>query len=269
MNRKKIIRWIKILVLVYCIIGIAIYALQDYIMFRPVAVDKSHKYDLKLPYREVNLPYSSGVNINVIQFTTSDTAPRGVVLYFHGNRRNISWYAKNAPVFTRNGYEVWMLDYPGFGKSTGTFTEARLYEWALLLYKLARAKYKPGSIILYGRSMGSGIAAQLGAVRDCRKLILETPYYDFPSILSSRIPIYPMQRMIKFKIPTWQYLQEVTAPVTIFHGTSDCVIPYRNASRLKPFLKQGDEFITVGDGSHNDLPEFPLYQQKMDSLLQR
>jgi hypothetical protein len=113
MNRKKIIRWAKILLLVYCIIGIAIYGLQDYIMFRPVAVDKSHKYDFKIPYREVNLPYSSDVNINVVQFTTTDSVPKGVVLYFHGNRRNISWYAKNAPVFTRNGYEVWMLDYPG------------------------------------------------------------------------------------------------------------------------------------------------------------
>lgn len=267
MNRKKIIRWIKILLLVYCIIGIAIYGLQDYIMFRPVAVDKSHKYNFDLPYREVNLPFSSDVNINVIQFTTKDSLPKGVVLYFHGNRRNISWYAKNAPVFTRNGYEVWMLDYPGFGKSTGTFSEQKLYDWALLLYKLARAKYSKDSIVLYGRSMGSGIAAWLGAKRDCSKLILETPYYSFPSILSSRLPIYPMARMIKYKIPTWEYLKEVTAPVVIFHGTSDGIIPYSNASQLKPSLKAGDEFVTIEDGSHNDLPQFPQYQQKMDSLL--
>lgn len=253
----------------YGIIGIAIYGLQDYIMFRPVAVDKSHKYEFNIPYREVNLPYSADVNINVIQFTTTDSVPKGVVLYFHGNRRNISWYAKHAPIFTRNGYEVWMLDYPGFGKSTGTFSEQKLYDWALLLYKLARAQYKPDSIVLYGRSMGSGIAAQLGAIRDCRRLILETPYYSFPSILSSRIPIYPMDRMIKFKIPTWQYLQEVTAPVSIFHGSSDGVIPISNAARLKQYLKPGDEFITIGSGSHNDLPEFPEYQQKMDSLLKR
>ncbi len=82
MNRKKIIRWAKILLLVYCIIGIAIYGLQDYIMFRPVAVDKSHKYDFKIPYREVNLPYSSGVNINVIQFTTADSMPKGLRIVF-------------------------------------------------------------------------------------------------------------------------------------------------------------------------------------------
>ncbi|MGN6419702.1 MAG: alpha/beta hydrolase [Pseudobacter sp.] len=269
MNRKKIIRWVKIILIVYAIIGIAIYSLQDYFMFRPVVVDKSHKYEFDIPYREVNLPYSSDVNINVIQFTTTDSVPKGVVLYFHGNRKNISWYAKNAPQFTRNGYEVWMLDYPGFGKSTGTLSEQKLYDWSLLLYKLARARYKPDSILLYGKSMGSGIAAQLGAIRDCRRLILETPYYSFPSILGSRLPMYPMDRMIKYKIPTWEYLQQVTAPVSIFHGTSDGVIPYRNAARLKPYLKQGDEFITVEDGSHNDLPSFPVYVQKMDSLLKR
>ncbi|NML20772.1 alpha/beta hydrolase [Pseudoflavitalea sp. G-6-1-2] len=269
MNRKKIIRWIKILVLVYCVIGILIYGLQDYFMFHPLALEKTYKYKFDSPYREVNLPFSADVNINVIQFTTKDSVPKGVVLYFHGNGHNIGAYAQNAPVFTRNGYEVWMLDYPGFGKSTGTFSEQKLYDWALLLYKLARAKYSKDSIILYGRSMGSGIAAWLGAKRDCNRLILETPYYSLPSIWSSRLPIYPMDRMIKYKLPTWEYLKEVTAPVVIFHGTSDGVIPYRNASKLKPSLKTGDEFVTIEDGGHNDLPKFPLYQQKMDSLLKK
>ena len=71
-----------------------------------------------------------------------------------------------------------MIDYPGFGKSTGVFSEQLLYDWALTLYKLARAYYSPDSIIIYGKSMGTGIAAQLASIRDCRHLILETPYYD-------------------------------------------------------------------------------------------
>ncbi len=161
----------------------------------------------------------------------------------------------------------WII--PALAKAPALLRKRKLYEWALLLYKLARARYKPDSILLYGRSMGSGIAAQLGAVRDCRKLILETPYYDFPSILSSRIPLYPMERMIKFKIPTWQYLQQVTAPVTIFHGTSDGVIPYRNASRLKPYLKQKTNSSLSKMAVIMICRSFPLYQQKMDSLLRQ
>lgn len=265
--KKKLIRWISIIIMLYCLIGITLYYLQDKILFHPEPVDIDHHYNFSAPYKEVNLPYSQTVNINVVQFTTTDAAPKGVVLYFHGNRKNISRYAPFAPAFTKHGYEVWMIDYPGYGKSTGPFTEQKLYDWALIFYKLARARFKPDSIILYGKSMGTGIAAQLAAIRDCKYLVLETPYYSFPSVMGSYAPIYPMERIVRFKIPTWQYLQQVTAPVTIFHGTDDGVIRYSNAEKLRPFLKPGDQFITIEDGSHNNLSTFPVYQQKLDSLL--
>ena len=236
-------------------------------MFRPVAVPKEQAYDFSQPNREVNLPYDEKSNINIIQFTTPDTLVKGVVLYFHGNRTNVSRYARFAPFFTKNGYEVWMMDYPGYGKSTGDITEQRLYNWALIAYKLARVRFPPDSIIIYGKSMGTGIAAQLASVRDCRNLILETPYYSFPSIVGQYAPIYPVEKIIRFKMPTYQYLQKVTAPVTIFHGTSDGVIRYVNAIKLKSFLKEKDEFITIPGGSHNNLSESPIYQSKLDSIL--
>jgi pimeloyl-ACP methyl ester carboxylesterase len=267
-KKKIIFRWVKILVLVYCLIGIGLYYLQDSILFRPEAVDKNEKYDLLIPHTEVNIPYNLNSNLNVIQFPT-DGVPKGVVLYFHGNRKNISYYAKFAPEFTRNGYEVWMVDYPGYGKSTGDFSEQTIYDWALQVYKLSRTRFTPDSIVIYGKSMGTGIAAQLASIRDTRRLILETPYYSFPSIVGQYAPIYPVKQIIRFKIPTYQYLQKVTAPVTIFHGTSDGVIRHSNARKLKPFLKPGDEFISIEGGSHNDLHQFKLFQQKLDSVLNR
>ena len=265
--KKKIIRWTSIIIMIYCLIGIGIYYLQDKVMFRPEPLDSNYNYNFHTPYKEVNLPYSTGVNINVVQFTTTDSIPRGVVLYFHGNRQNIGRYAQYAPAFTKQGYEVWMIDYPGYGKSTGPFTEQRLYDWALLFYKLARARFKPDSIILYGKSLGSGIATQLASIRDCKYLLLETPYYSFPAVAGSYFPIYPVERIIRFKIPTWQYIQQVTASITIFHGTDDGVIRYSNGQRLIPFLKPGDQFVTIEGGSHNDLGEHPVYKQKLDSLL--
>lgn len=267
MKKKKITRWLSIALMIYCLIGIGIYYGQDKVMFQPEPLAADYNYNFHTPYREVNIPYATGVNINVIQFTTRDSIPKGVVLYFHGNRKNISHYAQHAPTFTNKGYEVWMIDYPGYGKSTGKFTEKMLYDWALTFYKLARARYSPDSIILYGRSLGSGIATQLASIRDCRNLILETPYYSFPSVAGTYFPIYPVERLIWLKIPTWQYMQQVTAPITIFHGTDDGVVRYSNGSRLKAFLKTGDEFVTIEGGSHNNLGEYALYQQKMDSLL--
>ena len=268
MKKKLVFRWIKILLAIYALVGIALYYLQDTLLFHPQPVGSNEKYSLNIPYSEVNIPYSSNTNINIIQFPAGNNT-KGVVLYFHGNRKNISYYARFAPEFTRNGYEVWMMDYPGFGKSTGEFSEQLIYDWALQMYKLSRAKYSPDSIIIYGKSMGTGIAAQLASVRDTRRLILETPYYSLPSIVGQYAPMYPVKQMIHFKIPTYEYIQKVTAPITIFHGTSDGVIRHSNASRLKPFLKSGDEFISIERGGHNDLHKFKLFQQKLDSVLNR
>ena len=248
--------------------GIALYYLQDYILFHPVPLHRGYRYDFATPHKEVNIPYSENSTINIIQFVP-DSIVRGVVLYFHGNKKNISWYSRFSPYFTRHGYEIWMIDYPGFGKSTGTFSEQQLYDWALTLYKLARARFTPDSIVIYGKSMGTGIAAQLASIRDCRHLILETPYYSLPSIIDNYLPVYPVNTLIHYKLPTWQYLQDVTAPVTIFHGTSDWIISYRNAKRLVPFLKPDDQFITIEEGSHNDLYTFEPVIKKLDSILSK
>jgi len=267
MKKKILYRWVKIIILVYCSIGICLYYLQNKILFHPVAVGRDYNYNFSSPYKEVNIPYSVHVNMNIVQFLPKDTPVKGVVLYFHGNRRNISWYARLAPDFTKNNYEIWMLDYPGFGKSTGEFTEQQLYNWALTFYKLARARFTPDKIIIYGKSMGTGVAAQLASVRDCRALILETPYYDMPSVIGHYAPVYPVERMVQYKFPVWLYLQQVTAPVTILHGTSDWTISYNNTRRLKPYLKPVDELVTIEGGSHNNLAEYPIYQHKLDSLL--
>jgi len=164
-------------------------------------------------------------------------------------------------------YGTW-IDYPGYGKSTGKFDEQTLYAWAKLLYKLARSRYPADSIIVYGKSLGTGIAAQLASTNNCKRLILETPYYSLTSMAKRYFFMYPVDWMIHYKIPTWQYLQKVEVPITIFHGTNDGLIPYRNCERLKKLLKKEDEFISIENGSHNDLYTFPQTVSKLDSLLE-
>lgn len=267
MNYKRIRKWVTILLVIYIAGAVALYFLQDYILFHPVTLKRDQKYEFTEKHKEVNIPVTENSNLNIVQFLPADTTSKGVVLYFHGNKKNISWYAKYAPTFTRYGYELWLIDYPGFGKSTGKFTEQNLYDWSSYMYKLARSRFSTDSIIIYGKSMGTGIAAHLASIEPCKKLILETPYYDFPSVIKHYFPFYPVDWMIHYKIPTHRYLQNVNAPITIFHGTDDDVIRYKNASRLKPFLKSGDEFVTIQDGGHNDLFKFKKMISKLDSLL--
>ncbi len=222
MKKRKVrilVRWIKILLLVYVMIGIGLYFFQDKLLLHPVPLPPDYEYTFSIPFKEVNIPINSKENLNIIQFPPRDSARKGVVLYFHGNKNNIYRYSASSKNFTRNGYEVWMPDYPGFGKTTGDLTEKKLYDEALLVYKLALMKYKADSIIIYGRSFGSGIASQLASIRECRRLILETPYYSIPALFSHYAPIYPTGLLSKYKLPVNEYLPEVTAPITIFHGT--------------------------------------------------
>jgi len=264
-------RWIKVALLLYGAIGLALYFGQNALLFHPVAVAPSFHYDFGQPYTEVILPYDKETRLDIIQFTVpghepADT-PRGVVLYFHGKHENVTRYAPYAAAFTHKGYEVWMLDYPGYGKSTGVFNEQRLYDYALQVYKLARSRWQPSQIIIYGKSLGTGIAAQLADIRDCRRLILESPYFSLESVAWHYLPIYPWGRLLHYHFPTYEHLPKVTAPITIFQGSSDWVVPYRNAARLKPLLKAGDEFVTVEGGGHGDLSQYPLFRSKLDSVL--
>ena len=265
--RKKIFRWAKIIIFLYCIVGIALYYLQDYFLFRPTALPRNYQYHFDIPFSEVEIPFNKTDTLNMVKFTPVDSVRKGVVIYFHGNKENINRFAKFSSNFTRLGYEVWMADYPGYGKSVGNRTEKILYEQSLQIFKMASSKYAKDSIVIYGKSLGTGIAAYLASRYDCKQLILETPYYSIPDLLGYYAFIYPMQRMSKYKIPTYQYLESVKAPIVIFHGTNDGLIPYRCAKKLKEVLKPTDQFITIEKGSHNDINDFPLYHQKLDSLL--
>ena len=279
-SRRRVWRWVKVILLLYCAGGIAVYYGQEKILFHPVPVERNTTYDFGgQPYTEINLPYDKETNLNIIEFKVRDRSvpaagvvdsalpARGVVLYFPGNKKNITRYAPYAADFTARGYEVWMMDYPGFGKSTGIFSEQKLYDQALTLYKLARSRWQPSQIILYGKGLGTGVAAQLADIRDCRRLILESPYYSLVSVAGHYLPVYPWGRLLHYHFPTWSHLPAVTAPITIFEGSDDWATPYSNALRLKSLLKPGDEFVTIPGGGHNNLHDFPLFRQKLDSLM--
>lgn len=264
----------KVLVLLYAVIGIAAYYLQERLIFQPTPVAPQAVYDFRgQPYTELNLPYDKETNLNIVEFQAvdrpKDSVAKGVVLYFHGNGHNVETYGRHATDFTTQGYEVWMIDYPGYGKSTGVLSEQKLYDYALVFYKLARSRWKPSQIILYGRSLGTGIAAELAAVRDCRRLILESPYYSMTSLGGYYLPLYPWSRLLHYHFPTYSYLPDVTAPITIFHGTKDRLVPYKNALRLRPLLKSGDEFVTIDEGGHDDLHTSSIFKEKLDSVLAR
>ena len=241
--KKIIFRWVKLVILVYCLIGIVFYNIQDRLLLHPTKIEAGKAYAFKQPSSELNLNYDTATNLNVVEFKATDrpadSLAKGVVLFFHDGRGNIGDYAGLSKAMTDRGDEVWMIDYPGFGKSTGPMDEKTLYDQALVFYKLARSRWKPLQIVLYGQGFGTGIAAQLASVRDCRRLILERPYYSMTSVFRRYLFLYPVGgRFLHYHLPVYEYLPAVTAPITIIDGSH----------RLKGLLKAGkDEFIKEGD----------------------
>jgi uncharacterized protein len=267
-KRKILIRALKIILSVYGVSGIVLWHLQEKILFHPTPLSTGYKFSFQQPNREYLIPLTEDSRLSFVRFFPTDTQHvKGVVLYFHGNRENINRYARFAGDFTAAGYEVWMMDYPGYGKSTGALTEERLYSDADQIYRMAAKRISSDSILIYGKSLGTGIASELASRRNCKRLLLETPYYSMPALAMFHFPIFPAKRMLRYQLPTYACLPQVKAPVTIFQGTKDRIIPYRHAKRLLPLLKPGDEFVTIEMGSHNNLADFPYYHMKLRALL--
>lgn len=266
-NKKKLFRIMRIIGVAYFAGGAALYYLQKKLMLHPKQLPPSYKFQFSFPFKEINIPFNEKDNINLVQFLPEENIPKGVVLYFHGNRDNINRYAKYAVNFTKHGYEVWIGDYPEYGKSTGKFTEGNVYRQAAEIYRLANTKFDSNKIIVYGKSLGSGIASWLASKYACRYVILETPYYSMLELLTRYAPIYPAPVLSHFKFPAGDYLKQVNAPVIIFHGSKDKVIPHSHALKLKEVLKEEDEFVTIAEAAHNNLNDFSLFHEKLESLI--
>lgn len=264
---KKIKTWALIIISVYLISGIILYFLQETFLFHPVKLPTEYRFNFSIPFKEINVPVNNKKNLSIIQFTVPDSICKGVVLYFHGNKRNIERYATYATNFTKNNYEVWMMDYPGFGKTTGKLTEQILYDDAAILYQMARARFSKDSILFYGKSLGTGVATQLASAKDCKRLILETPYYSIEAMMKYHTLIYPVSLMAKYHFPNYKYFKKIEVPVTLFHGTKDELVPYSHSVKLAK-ENPGVQLVTIQRGKHNNLNDSPLFHQQLDSLLQ-
>jgi alpha-beta hydrolase superfamily lysophospholipase len=257
-------RFFVVLIFIYVLGGIVLYFIQDRILFHPQPLPKDHHFSFDQPFEEINIPFEKE-NLSIVKFKPNNTS-KGIVLFYHGNMENVEHYKNYPDFFLRNGYELWMIDYPGFGKTTGKRSEKTIDEEALLMYDMASKAIGGDSILIYGKSIGTGIAAYVAANRNCRRLILETPYYSIPAMARHYFPIYPVNLLIKYCFPVHEYLNKAKASVTILHGTKDEIVPYQQSMLLKNEHPAID-LITIENGKHNNLSTFAVFQRKIDSLL--
>jgi pimeloyl-ACP methyl ester carboxylesterase len=160
-----------------------------------------------------------------------------------------------------------MMDYPGYGKSTGHITSLKqLFNSISAAYAFIKPNYPENHIIILGYSIGTGPAAWLASQNHPQKLILLAPYYSLGDFVQKIYPFVPGV-ILKYKINTYQYIRHTTVPIIIFHGDADEVIYYGSSLKLKKYLKRGDSLITLHGQPHNGIDENPDYLTSLRAIL--
>jgi alpha-beta hydrolase superfamily lysophospholipase len=261
-------KWIRnavlIVIFILCASAIAFYVFQNKLIFQAEKLPADYHFVFNQPFEEYRIPTPDGNTINAIWFKPAREA-KGLVIYFHGNADHLQRWGHYAADITRLGYEVLMMDYRGYGKSSGTPSEKLLYEDATLIWRWAKEHSGLDHIVIYGRSLGSAVATHLATEVQPSLLILETPFDELKgaSILRYLYAIIPLHT----KFATKDFIENVSCKIVIFQGTNDWVVSLKSAERLKSFLKETDEFIVIPEGGHYNLNEFELYHSKLAEVL--
>jgi pimeloyl-ACP methyl ester carboxylesterase len=251
----------------YAALLLLAYFIQDKIIFKPEKLPATFQYKYDLPFKELNFDVSPGVRINGLHFYRTDGPPAGLILYLHGNTRSIKGWAKYARDFYRYNYDVVLVDYRGFGKSTGRRGETDMLNDIQFVYQSLAARYSEQHILLYGRSIGSGFAAKIAAENSPRYLILDSPYYNFRKVVKRWLPILPLKYVLRYQLRTDLWLPHVRCHTYILHGTLDWLIPIRHSERLQKLNPSKITLIRIQGGGHNNLNSFPEYHNFIRDIL--
>jgi hypothetical protein len=178
---------------------------------------------------------------------------RPTLLYFHGNAGNLASRSERVRKYLNRGIGVFMLSYRGYSGSTGAPSERNNVADAKLAYNVLIAEgIAAGDIILYGESLGSGIAAQLAAERPVGGIILDAPYTSIVDVAAAAYPIFPVRWFLFDRYETLRYLPAIDAPLLVIHGEADEVIPVTMGRAVYAAAKGRKEIVTFPGAGHSD-----------------
>lgn len=264
--------------LVFSLGALAIYAAllafmwfrQESLMFYPVPLPADYRLATEPDVHERTVAVD-GAQLSVLQLKLPD--PKGVVFFLHGNAGNLAGWFTNTAFYRQANFDLVMPDYRGYGKSTGRIASpAQLRADVRAVWDSIAAQYQGRRIVLYGRSLGTALAADLAAQLSAegRKpdlTVLVSPYASLRELTAEFYPWVP-GAFLRYPLDNGLHLPAVAGPVLLVHGERDTLIGVHHARRLHQLVPSARLFV-VPEAGHNDIHEFPLYRQELLQALAR
>ncbi len=236
--------------ILYLLVLLVVYVLQDRLIF--------------IPFREINsTPAMAGWEFEDLLLPTEDQAvvsawwipapsERGVLLYCHGNAGNISHRLAATAIFRDLGLSVLLFDYRGYGKSKGILSEQGTYRDAETAwnYLIEVKKRRPKQILLFGKSLGGAIAAEMALRHRPGGLILQSSFTSLPDMAAGLFPLMPARYLVKYKYATEEKIGSIACPTLIVHSQEDEIVPFAQGRILFAKAAEPKRFLTI-QGDHN------------------
>ncbi|MDD2384205.1 MAG: alpha/beta fold hydrolase [Sulfurospirillaceae bacterium] len=258
--RKVVMRLAWTISLLYIIAMGYLYTMQDALVFNAQAIEKQDKV--------------SGVNIETISLHVSDeaildgiykkseNAGAPLIIYFGGNADDATRFVLHVEHI--RGYDIVALNYRGYLGSSGKPSEKALFEDALKIYD-TYAKDK--SVILIGRSLGTGVASYVASQRDVKGVVLITPYDSIVSVAKHQYPFFPIEVLLKHKFETLNYIPSIKAPIAIIEVKNDTTIPRYHLEKLLEKLPATTLHVTLNNTTHGKVLEASDFEKELINIL--
>ena len=267
--------WIFLLVLAggalacYAVVLALLWWRQESILFYPAPLPADHRLATApdVHERTVAVP---GARLSVLHLQRPGA--RGVVFFLHGNAGNLQGWFSDADFYREAGYDLVMPDYRGFGKSTGRIASAReLREDMRAVWEQVAPLYRGRKVVLYGRSLGTGLAADLaqefsagGQPPDLTVLV--SAYTSFRALAAEFYPWVP-GAVLRYPLETEKHLPGIAGPLLLVHAEQDRLIGVHHLQRLRQVLP-GARVVVVPGADHNDLHQSQVYRTELRRALQ-
>ena len=275
----RFVGWLAvILLLLYAVICMLFYFFQERFLFFPQKLPADARFTYPFEFEEYFIEVEKGVRLNGLLFKADKRTvraagkdqpghSRGLVFYLHGNAGALNSWGYAAEDFLEEGYDVFIPDYRGYGKSEGSISsQKQLFNDVEKVYLEISPAYQGKEMIIAGFSIGSGPASWLASRYQPDRLILIAPFFSMKELASHYFPFLP-SFILRYPFRNYKYIRETDAPVTLIHGKADEIIPFHSSLKLKEQLPEEVQLFALEGLGHNNISGSPQFRQALRDVL--